>query len=183
MPAPRPSVCGSGAAAGTSFPTRAGSPTSSSTWCSRARSAAPRPRSHRRWTRSAARPTRLRPMSTRASTPPCIGDDLPRAVDLLSDIVLAPSFDADELERERMVIFERRSRASRTRPEDLVHELFTESQWPDHPLGRPILGTPDTVAGFERDDLVRFFRKTYAPSQHRRGSRGGARPRAAASSS
>jgi predicted Zn-dependent peptidase len=92
-----------------------------------------------------------------------LGEDLPRAVDLLSDIVLAPRFDADELERERMVIFEE-IRSVEDTPEELVHEMFCESFWPNHPLGRPILGTPETVGSFHRDDLVEFFRRTYAPS-------------------
>ena len=92
-----------------------------------------------------------------------LGEHVPRAIDLLSDIVLAPSFDAEELERERMVIFEE-IKSVEDAPEDRVHDLFVEFFWPNHPLGRPILGTPETVGGFARDDLVRFFRKIYAPS-------------------
>ncbi len=92
-----------------------------------------------------------------------LGEHVPRAIDLLSDIVLAPSFDAEELERERMVIFEE-IKSVEDAPEDRVHDLFVEFFWPNHPLGRPILGTPETVGSFERDDLVRFFRKNYAPS-------------------
>lgn len=92
-----------------------------------------------------------------------LGEDLPQAIDLLSDIVLAPSFDADELERERMVIFEE-IKSVEDSPEELVHDMFSEFFWPNHPLGRPILGTPETVGGFTRDDVVAFFRKIYAPS-------------------
>jgi predicted Zn-dependent peptidase len=92
-----------------------------------------------------------------------LGEDLPRAMDLLSDIVLAPRFDADELERERMVIFEE-IKSVEDSPEELVHDMFSESFWPHHPLGRRILGTPDTVSRFTRDDLTAFFRKIYAPS-------------------
>ncbi len=92
-----------------------------------------------------------------------LGEDLPRAVDLLSDIVLAPKFDADELERERMVICEE-IKSIEDAPEELVHDMFCESFWPNHALGRPILGTPRTVGSFRRDDLVTFFRTTYAPS-------------------
>ncbi len=92
-----------------------------------------------------------------------LGEDHPRAVDLLSDIVLSPSFDAGELERERMVISEE-IKSVEDSPEELVHDMFCESFWPDHPIGRPILGTPETVGNFSRDDLVAFFRKIYAPS-------------------
>ena len=92
-----------------------------------------------------------------------LGEHVPRAMDLLSDIVLAPSFDAEELERERMVIFEE-IKSVEDAPEDRVHDSFVEFFWPNHPLGRPILGTAETVGNFQRDDLVRFFRKIYAPS-------------------
>lgn len=92
-----------------------------------------------------------------------LGEDLPRAVDLLSDIVLAPSFDADELERERMVIFEE-IKSVEDSPEELVHDMFSEFFWPDHPLGRRILGTPTTVGSFTRNDVAAFFRKIYTPS-------------------
>jgi predicted Zn-dependent peptidase len=92
-----------------------------------------------------------------------LGEHVPRAVDLLSDIVLAPLFDSEELERERNVIFEE-IKGVEDAPEELVHDIFVEQFWPDHPLGRPILGTPETVASFERGDLMAFFRKIYAPS-------------------
>jgi len=92
-----------------------------------------------------------------------LDEQLSRAVDLLSDIVVAPRFDAEELERERMVILEE-MKSVEDAPEELVHEIFAERFWPNHPMGRPILGTEATVAGFSRDDLVAFFRKTYAPS-------------------
>ncbi|MGH9318637.1 MAG: M16 family metallopeptidase [Vicinamibacteria bacterium] len=86
-----------------------------------------------------------------------------RALDLLSDIVVAPRFDAEELERERRVILEEMKSVEDT-PDDVVHDLFTEAFWPEHPLGRPVLGRTETVSGFSRSDLLRFFRKTYAPT-------------------
>jgi len=92
-----------------------------------------------------------------------LGEHVPRAVDLLSDIVLSPRFDAEELERERMVILEE-IKGVEDSPEELVGDLFNAQFWPDHPLGRPILGVPETVSSFERDDLARFFEKTYAPA-------------------
>ena len=64
---------------------------------------------------------------------------LPLAVDLLGDIVLNPLFDPVEMAKEKKVIFEEMSMVEDT-PDDLVMELFTEAFWPDHPLGRPILG-------------------------------------------
>lgn len=92
-----------------------------------------------------------------------LDEHVPRAVDLLSDIVLAPRFDPEELERERMVILEE-IKSVEDNPEELVHDLFTESFWAGHPLGRPILGVPARIESFTREDLYRFFRKTYTPT-------------------
>ncbi len=87
-------------------------------------------------------------------------EHLPRAFDILSDLVLNPAFPAEEIEREKKVILEEIKMVEDT-PDDLVHELFTEHYWRDHPLGRPILGTPDTVESFDRDVLLRYFRQAY----------------------
>ena len=87
-------------------------------------------------------------------------EHLPRAFDILSDLVLHPAFPLDEIEREKKVILEEIKMVEDT-PDDLVHELFTEQYWPDHPLGRPILGTPETVSSFNRDVLYRYFREAY----------------------
>jgi predicted Zn-dependent peptidase len=82
------------------------------------------------------------------------------AVDLLSDIVLNPAFAADELDREKKVILEEIKMVEDT-PDDLVHELFTQHFWEGHPLGRPILGTPDTVEGLTPESLRAYFQGAY----------------------
>ncbi len=87
-------------------------------------------------------------------------EHLPRAFDILSDLVLHPAFPVDEIEREKKVILEEIKMVEDT-PDDLVHELFTEHYWSNHPLGRPILGTPETVESFTRDILARYFREAY----------------------
>ena len=69
-----------------------------------------------------------------------LDEHLPLAVDILGDIVQNPLFDAEEMAKEKKVIFEEINMVEDT-PDDLVIELFTEAFWPDHPLGRPILGT------------------------------------------
>ncbi len=92
-----------------------------------------------------------------------LDEHLPQVVDLLADIVLDPSFDEEELERERKVVFEEIKMVEDT-PDDLVHEIFIESFWPNHPLGLPILGTRETVEALDRTQLLRFFRETYTPS-------------------
>jgi predicted Zn-dependent peptidase len=92
-----------------------------------------------------------------------LDDHLPLAVDLLSDIVLRPAFAPEEIEREKKVILEEIKMVEDT-PDDLVHELFTEHFWEGHPLGRPILGSKETVAAFTRDALRSYFGGAYVGS-------------------
>jgi predicted Zn-dependent peptidase len=91
-----------------------------------------------------------------------LDEHVPLALDILGDIVLNPLFDAEEMAKERKVIFEEINMVEDT-PDDLVMELFTEAFWPDHPLGRPILGTKATLSAFGREDLLGFFREVYRP--------------------
>src|SRR6185436_8828677 len=80
----------------------------------------------------------------------------------LADIVVNPLFDPSEMTKEKKVIFEEMSMVEDT-PDDLVMELFSAAFWPNHPLGRPILGTKRSVTKFTRSDLASFFRKVYQP--------------------
>jgi len=89
-----------------------------------------------------------------------LDEHLPQAVELLADIVLNPLFDSVEMKREKSVIFEEMGMVEDA-PDDLVGELFTGAFWPEHPLGRPILGTRRSVARLRREDLARFFRRVY----------------------
>ncbi|HSC26664.1 MAG TPA: pitrilysin family protein, partial [Vicinamibacterales bacterium] len=90
-----------------------------------------------------------------------LDEHLPVAVDLLADIVLRPAFVADEIEREKKVILEEIKMVEDT-PDDLVHELFTQHFWEGHPLGRPILGSKETVESFTAESLRGFFDGAYA---------------------
>jgi predicted Zn-dependent peptidase len=92
-----------------------------------------------------------------------LDEHLPLAVDLLSDIVLRPAFAADEIEREKKVILEEIKMVEDT-PDDLVHELFTQHFWEGHPLGRPILGSKETVEALTQDALRQYFRGAYVGS-------------------
>jgi predicted Zn-dependent peptidase len=92
-----------------------------------------------------------------------LDEHLPLAVDLLADIVLRPAFAPEEIEREKKVILEEIKMVEDT-PDDLVHELFTESFWQGHPLGRPILGSPQTVDALTADALKDYFRGAYVAS-------------------
>ena len=89
-----------------------------------------------------------------------LDDHLPLAVDLLSDIVMRPAFEAEEIVREKKVILEEIKMVEDT-PDDLVHELFTERFWGNHPLGRPILGTKETVESLTTDTLREYFTGAY----------------------
>lgn len=89
-----------------------------------------------------------------------LDEHLPKALDVLSDLVLHPAFAADDVEREKKVILEEIKMVEDT-PDDLVHELFTQSFWDGHPLGRPILGTPASVDGLTGELLRQYFDSTY----------------------
>ncbi len=87
---------------------------------------------------------------------------LPEALDLLSEIVLLPSFPGPEIDRERNVICEEIAMTEDT-PGDLVHDLFIENFWKNHPLGRSISGTKKIIRSLGRATLLRYFRKVYVP--------------------
>ncbi len=89
-----------------------------------------------------------------------LDEHVPLAVDLLSDIVRRPAFEAEEIEREKKVILEEIKMVEDT-PDDLVHELFTQHFWEGHPLARPILGSPETVEALNRDTILDYFGRAY----------------------
>jgi predicted Zn-dependent peptidase len=90
-----------------------------------------------------------------------LDEHLPLAVDVLADIVMRPAFSSDDLAREKKVVLEEIKMVEDT-PDDLVHELFTEQFWRNHPLGRPILGTRGTVESLDADGLRRYFATAYS---------------------
>lgn len=91
-----------------------------------------------------------------------LDEHLPRAVDILADIVLHPAFAPDDVEREKKVVIEEIKMVEDT-PDDLVHELFTANYWEGHPLGRPILGAPASVEALTPEVLRRYFGRVYTP--------------------
>ena len=86
--------------------------------------------------------------------------DVPLALDVLSDILANPAFEADELEREKSVIAQEIGAAQDT-PDDVVFEHLNELCYPDQPLGRSLLGTPQTLAGITRDSLHNYLTTHY----------------------
>jgi predicted Zn-dependent peptidase len=91
-----------------------------------------------------------------------LDENLPLAVDLLSDIVQRPRFDPTELERERKVVLEEIQMIDDT-PDDLIYDVFCDHFFPRHVLGRPIQGTAQTVGSLSRRQLLSFFRSSYRP--------------------
>src|SRR5579885_642173 len=89
-----------------------------------------------------------------------LDEHLPIAMEVLSDLVLNPVFDAQDISRERGVILEE-IKMDEDNPDYLVHEIFTQNFWKDHPLGKPILGTKDTVKRFDREPVADFYAQRF----------------------
>lgn len=87
-------------------------------------------------------------------------DHVPLAVDILSDILTDSVFDEDELTREKQVILQEIGAANDT-PDDVVFDRFSEIAFRDQTLGRPILGTPDTVKAFTSDEIRGYLSRNY----------------------
>jgi predicted Zn-dependent peptidase len=86
--------------------------------------------------------------------------DVPLALDVLSDILTESTFDADELKREQNVIVQEIGAAEDT-PDDLVFERLHETAFPKQPLGRSILGTPETVRSFTPASIRAYLARNY----------------------
>jgi predicted Zn-dependent peptidase len=84
-----------------------------------------------------------------------LAEHVPIALDVLADLVLNPTFASTDIERERGVILEE-IKIDEDNPDVLVHELFTQSFWKDHPLGKPILGTTTTVGRLDQKNLFAY---------------------------
>jgi predicted Zn-dependent peptidase len=88
---------------------------------------------------------------------------LPRAFDVLADLVLHPLFRDEDIDKEKGVILEE-IKMDADSPDYLVHEIFSANFWKDHPLGKPILGTRETVKRFDRQMIDEYYRAVYSPS-------------------
>ena len=91
-----------------------------------------------------------------------LDEHLPIAVDVLSDMVLHPMFDANDVVRERGVILEE-IKMDEDDPDSLVHEIFTQNFFKGHPLGKPILGTKETVRKFDQAAVQQYYRSKFVP--------------------
>src|SRR5580698_7070930 len=91
-----------------------------------------------------------------------LDENVPAALDLLTDLVLHPTFSPDDLAREQGVILEE-IKMDEDNPDYLVHELFTQNFWKGDALGRPILGTAKTVSSFNQPALFDFYAGQFTP--------------------
>ena len=85
---------------------------------------------------------------------------LPRAVDVLSDMVFNARFDENDIAKEKKIVIEEINEVE-DNPSDLVHDIFAESIFGKHSLGRPILGTVKSVQGYSPEKIVGFLKKNY----------------------
>ena len=88
---------------------------------------------------------------------------LSQAFDVLADLVLHPLFRPEDLEKEKGVILEE-IKMEADSPDYLVHEIFSANFWKGHALGKPILGTRESVLGLDRPTVQSYYKKVYAPA-------------------
>ncbi len=91
-----------------------------------------------------------------------LSDHLEEGVAVLADMLLHPAIDPEALERERQVLAEE-IKMVEDAPDDLVHDVFAETLWPGHPLGRPISGSLASLAAISREDLRGYMAERYRP--------------------
>jgi predicted Zn-dependent peptidase len=93
-----------------------------------------------------------------------LGENADVALDVLGDILTCSVFDEAELAREKGVILQEYAAVEDT-PDDLIYDAFMETAFPGQPIGRPILGTPDTVKRFDAGTIRAFMAREYAPGK------------------
>src|SRR5579884_2146824 len=92
-----------------------------------------------------------------------LDEHLPLAFDVIADLVLNPLFRDDDIEKEKGVILEE-LKMEVDNPEYLLHEIFSSNFWKDHPIGKPILGTKETVQRFNQERLFQYYGQIYTPA-------------------
>jgi predicted Zn-dependent peptidase len=89
-----------------------------------------------------------------------LSDDALNGIEVLSDMMLHSQIDPEELAREQGVVLEEIKR-SEDEPSDHVHDLHIHNRWGDHPLGKPIIGTPESVSSFKRENIMGYLDRRY----------------------
>jgi predicted Zn-dependent peptidase len=93
-----------------------------------------------------------------------LDSDLPLAVDVIADMVTSSLITPDDFESERGVILEEIAMHDDA-PDDIVHDAFAKAMFGDHPLGRPVLGSVDSISAVSRGSVAGYYRRRYKPSQ------------------
>jgi predicted Zn-dependent peptidase len=91
-----------------------------------------------------------------------IDTDLPMAIDVVSDLINSSIITALDVDAERKVVLEEIAMRDDD-PSDLVHDLFSDTYYGDTPIGRPILGTIDSINGMSRNTVFNYYKKKYLP--------------------
>src|SRR6266481_3348329 len=91
-------------------------------------------------------------------------EDIPLALDILSDILQYSTFDLEEFERERTVILQEIGQANDT-PDDIIFDYFQERAFPDQAMGRPVLGSPDIIRKLSREAVMGYLRDHYGAAR------------------
>ena len=92
----------------------------------------------------------------------CVDTELESSLDVLSDMILHSTFPEEELEKEKKVVLEE-MKMYKDSPDDVIFEEFSSMMFPDHPLGRPIIGFEPTVSGFTQEHLRTYTAERYQP--------------------
>ncbi len=92
-----------------------------------------------------------------------LDEHLDTALDIIFDMLFHPSFASKDFETEKGVIIEEINMYEDT-PDDLVQDVFSQQLWQGHSMGRPILGTLDSVQSFKREEIYDFYRQAYIPA-------------------
>lgn len=92
-----------------------------------------------------------------------LDEHLELAIDVLSDMVLSPTFPEKELEKEKNVVLEELKQAEDD-PDDIIHDYFEKTIFRTHPLGMPVIGTADTISSFRRNSLLQYKTERYTSS-------------------
>ncbi|CAN2205022.1 PqqL Predicted Zn-dependent peptidases [Candidatus Nanopelagicaceae bacterium] len=91
-----------------------------------------------------------------------IDTDLPMAIDVVSDLITSSVVTALDVDAERKVVLEEIAMRDDD-PSDLVHDLFSDTYYGDTPIGRPILGTIDSINAMSRNTVFNYYKKKYLP--------------------
>ena len=91
-------------------------------------------------------------------------EDVDLAVDILSDILQNSTFDAQEFDREKTVVLQEINQSIDT-PDDIIFDYFQSCAFPDQPVGRPVLGSIETVRQIQRETLDQYMKSNYTPER------------------